>query len=33
MQKKIRKVIIPVAGLGTKLLLEIKAQPKECYLS
>ena len=29
MEKKIRKAIIPAAGLGTRFLHETKAQPKE----
>ncbi|WP_269141165.1 sugar phosphate nucleotidyltransferase, partial [Pectinatus brassicae] len=29
MQKKIRKAIIPAAGLGTRFLPATKAQPKE----
>ena len=29
--KKVRKAIIPAAGLGTRFLPVTKAMPKECY--
>ena len=31
MSKRVRKAIIPAAGLGTRFLPATKAQAKECY--